>query len=800
MWARLTSGALGLLLLGLAGVAPGLVWAQQGPRVEVVPAMAAPGELVSLRGSGWPGGAGLGTRLYEAGGVGGASASLGGAITVASDGTFSANGTLPPTLFGQGSRGNLTVVPGQYTLVVSQDSTRSASTSLTVGAPARGALVWGEVAFDLNGNGTRDGGDLPAQALVTLVEPAGDSPPQHALTDARGRFALSGIAPGEYRLSSGASHEEQTWTASVGASAADRAVVRVDLLLQAPSPQGTPASLLGLQDSTLYGALGDRLRTADLADPLHPAVLGESPPLGGQVRSLTLNGNLAAVALTGGGIQLISFADPRAPLVVGSYATSNSTAGVAFAGAFLLVPNGGRLDVLDLSNPGQPRRVATYDPPGDIRGVTVAGRYAYVVTLDSWLRIVDVVDPTRPTEVGATHIDGVGFLSEVAVAHGNAFGTFIFGHLTASIVIDVSDPTRPQRRADVDPTLYGDGGFAIQHEVLYAANRGQIGFGSVGTVALDDPRAPRLIGSLTAPWDPLAIAVRGSLAYVLGGDGLVHVVDVANPAQLSAITLASLEPVPLPPPVAHDERYFVETGYRIDDDGVWQYFLSRGGLDVFGYPVSRPFRLLGCGVQMFQRTIAQTCEGQTVQLMNVLDPDLLPYTRINFSTFPESDPALKAATPQVGDPDYASAILEFVAATAPDVWDGQPVNFGSTFFSLVTAEIAGTDDPGLLGLVNLEVWGAPTSQPAADPGNPGFIYQRFQRGIMHFDASTGVTRGILLADYLKGILRGADLPADLRAEASGSRLFTQYCPGAPGWLCRPDDLLGTDLTFAFQPA
>jgi hypothetical protein len=305
--------------------------------------------------------------------------------------------------------------------------------------------------------------------------------------------------------------------------------------------------------------------------------------------------------------------------------------------------------------------------------------------------------------------------------------------------------------------------------------------------------------SLIAPWNPLAIAMGGSLAYVLGGDDLVHVVDIANPVHPRGVTLASLEAVPAPPPVEHDERYFVETGYRVDDDGVWDYLLSRGGLDVFGYPVSRPFRFLGCGVQMFQRTIAQTCEGHGVQLMNVLDPDLFPYTHINFSTFPGVDVALKASTPQVDNPDYASAIVEFVQANAPDVWSEQPVNFGRTFLSLVTPEMAGTDDPGLLGLLNLEVWGAPISQPAADPDNPEFIYQRFQRGIMHFDASTGQTQGILLADYLKAILRGADLPADLREQASDSRLFSQYCPGPFGWLCRPDDLLGTDLTFAFQP-
>lgn len=763
-----------------------------------MPATAAPGEAVSVRGTGWPAGATLSTRLYEAGNVAGASAPLGGVISVASDGSFTSTGTLPPTLFGQGSRANVTVVPGQFTLVVSQDTTRSASTSVTIGAPMQGALLWGEVAFDLNGNAKRDADDPPAQALVTIVGLANSSPPKQALTDSRGRFALTSVPPGEYQLSSGADRQGQTWTATAHAALADRVVVRTDLLLQGPSSQGTPASLLGLQGSTLYAANADRLKIMDLADPLHPALLGESPTLGGQVRSVALNGTLAAVTLTGGGIQLLSVSDPRGPVVVGSYPTSNSTAGVAFADAVVLVPNGQRLDVIDVSTPAQPRSVAMYVPSAEIRGVTVAGHYAYVVTLDSWLRIVDIADPTRPTEVGAVHIDGVGFLSAVAVAHGNAFGTFIFGHLTAPVVIDVSDPSRPQRRADVDPDLYGDGGFAIQGDLLYAANRGQVGFGSVGTVAIGTPDASSLVGSLTAPWNPLAVAVRGNLAYVLGGDDLLHVVDVGNPAQPRGVALASLEPVAAPPTLEHDERYFVETGYRVDDDAMWDYFLSRGGLNVFGYPVSRPFRLLGCGVQIFQRTIAQTCEGQGVQLMNVLDPDLFPYTHVNFSTFPEIDVTLKAATPHVGDTDYASAILGFVAATAPDVWNGQPVNFGTTFFSLVTPEMAGIDDSGLLALVDLEVWGAPISQPSADPNNPGFIYQRFQRGIMHFDASTGQTRGMLVADYLKAILRSVDLPSDLREQASGSRLFAQYCPGAPGWLCRPDDLPGTDLTFAFE--
>jgi hypothetical protein len=156
------------------------------------------------------------------------------------------------------------------------------------------------------------------------------------------------------------------------------------------------------------------------------------------------------------------------------------------------------------------------------------------------------------------------------------------------------------------------------------------------------------------------------------------------------------------------------------------------------------------------------------------------------------------ATPRVGDPTYATAILDFVRATAPDTFSGDQVNLGRAFFTTVTPQMAGTADPNILGLLDLEVWGAPISRPMADSSNPKFIYQRFQRGILHYDATTGLTHGILLADYFKSILLGQNLPADLQQQASESRFYAQYAPGEPGWLARPADLQATDLTFAFE--
>ncbi|MBV9171790.1 MAG: hypothetical protein JOZ81_17095, partial [Chloroflexi bacterium] len=234
--------------------------------------------------------------------------------------------------------------------------------------------------------------------------------------------------------------------------------------------------------------------------------------------------------------------------------------------------------------------------------------------------------------------------------------------------------------------------------------------------------------------------------------------------------------------MAHDERYFVQTGYRIDSDQVWGFFNSNGAVNTFGFPVSRMMTFLGCPAQMFQALIIQLCGNGSPALINMLDPDIFPYTKVNGSTFPAADDAMKNSTPQVNSPTYSTDIVSFINANVPDNWQGHQVNFLQTFNSTG----------------GLNVWGAVISQPAPDPSNQNFIYQRFQRGIMHFDQTQNITQRILLADYQKSIMTNQNVPPDLLAQAQSSRFFKQYCPGNAGWLCRPNDLSGTDLTFAFE--
>ena len=89
---------------------------------------------------------------------------------------------------------------------------------------------------------------------------------------------------------------------------------------------------------------------------------------------------------------------------------------------------------------------------------------------------------------------------------------------------------------------------------------------------------------------------------------------------------------------------------------------------------------------------------------------------------PPADPALVFVAPTPDQPDYSARLQAFLEATVPDTWNDQPVAFLSTL-----------NDTGI------DVVGLPTSQPAADPLNPNFIYQRFQNDVLFYNGTDGTT-------------------------------------------------------------
>ena len=244
-----------------------------------------------------------------------------------------------------------------------------------------------------------------------------------------------------------------------------------------------------------------------------------------------------------------------------------------------------------------------------------------------------------------------------------------------------------------------------------------------------------------------------------------------------------------------DGLFFSETGFGVWNPQVRTYFTARGGVETFGYPISNVFTLYGFEVQLFQRQGVQIGTDGSPRGLNILQAPYLNYRRFGGLTIPAVDHDLLTDAPKVGAPAYSRAVRAFVQEHVPDTWQGQAVGFLREYLAAAPPHIPSH----LRELAALEIWGLPLSPPTPDPANANFIYQRFQRGVMHHTATTGATGGLLLGDHLKSLITGERLSSSLAEAAAANPLLRQYAPGLPLDIRRPAEIAGADLTHAFRP-
>jgi hypothetical protein len=129
----------------------------------------------------------------------------------------------------------------------------------------------------------------------------------------------------------------------------------------------------------------------------------------------------------------------------------------------------GIIRIFDLTNPTAIEEVGVYDPPGKILpweiygnviqtvrelananplpGFSIGGEYIYVADLDGGLRIIEISDPTSPTEIGSNSLQ----VSDVEIVADHAYLFAVDDLLSISLwLLDISIPT-----ALDDPTLLG---------------------------------------------------------------------------------------------------------------------------------------------------------------------------------------------------------------------------------------------------------------------------------------------------------------------------------------------------------
>jgi len=165
--------------------------------------------------------------------------------------------------------------------------------------------------------------------------------------------------------------------------------------------------------------------------------------IGGPAYAVAARGDYAYIG-QGQRLTILDVSNPASSTVVGQTdPLCGYGADVAAAGGYAYVTAGDAgLRVVDVSNPSHPTQVGCYDTPGDAKSVAVAGRYAYVAAKQTGLRVVDVSNPANPTEVGFCATPGEDWDVPYAVAVAGAYA-YVADSNVGLWVVDVSDPANP---------------------------------------------------------------------------------------------------------------------------------------------------------------------------------------------------------------------------------------------------------------------------------------------------------------------------------------------------------------------
>ena len=197
------------------------------------------------------------------------------------------------------------------------------------------------------------------------------------------------------------------------------------------------------------------------------------------------------------------------------------TDAVAVQGNYAYIGVGPRLVILDVSDPAN-STMEGQSPvfPGIVYGVVVTGGYAYVANADGGLRIVNVIDPAHPTEVG--FYDTPGYAHGVVVAGTYAYVADYHGGLR---IVNVSDPAHPVEVGFYDTPGYADG-VAVAGTYAYVADEEE----GLRIVNVADPAHPAEVGFCDTPGQASGVAVAGTTAYVADGGRGLRIINVADPA------------------------------------------------------------------------------------------------------------------------------------------------------------------------------------------------------------------------------------------------------------------------------
>jgi len=242
--------------------------------------------------------------------------------------------------------------------------------------------------------------------------------------------------------------------------------------------------------------------------------------VGGATQAIAVQGDYAYVGV---GLRLVvlDVSDPAELREVGaSQPFPHFVEDVVVRGTLAYVAAGGAgLRVVDISNPTHPTEAGAWDSPGYAEGVAIADNIAHIADGPYGLRVVDVTNPAHPTEIGFAY--DMNFAFDVVVEGSYAY---IAAAGAGLLIADVSDPAHPVELASLDTPGYAYG-IDVVRDTAYVAD----GWEGLYMVNVTDPAHPVQVSSYETPGWAFDVVASDNLAYVANAFKGLQIVDITDP-------------------------------------------------------------------------------------------------------------------------------------------------------------------------------------------------------------------------------------------------------------------------------
>jgi hypothetical protein len=266
---------------------------------------------------------------------------------------------------------------------------------------------------------------------------------------------------------------------------------------------------------------------------------------------IAVHGNYAYCLLEGGGLDVLDISDPSIPIKTGECLTNSQPQAIRINGNYAYIAisdfyEQGGLQVIDITDAYAPFPVSFFDT-GSTFDVDISGSYAYIVTQNIGLSVIDISNPSSLVNVGTYFTSDM--VSDLAVK-----GNYVYMLNRSNLkIIDISNPFMPSLAGVYEMTYnaYFVLDITISGDYAYVAG---VHFG-LRIFDILNPTNPVLVGTYN-PGMTEGVEVSGNIACLRGLYSLI-ILDVSNRS--------------MPGLMAEFETSAGITGHSIDNNGNYVY-------------------------------------------------------------------------------------------------------------------------------------------------------------------------------------------------------------------------------------